>query len=81
MLHLQSEIQNIIDNLNSNKPTMITGSAGVGKTHIIQSLHKRMSHDSSSIISIHLGEQTDAKLLLGTLQALSQVLLNGRMVF
>lgn len=63
---LQSEIQNIIDNLNSNKPTMITGSAGVGKTHIIQSLHKRMSHDNSSIISIHLGEQTDAKLLLGT---------------
>lgn len=64
--YLESEIQNIIDNLNTNTPTMITGSAGVGKTHIIQSLHKRMCNDPKSIISIHLGEQTDAKLLLGT---------------
>ncbi|KAL6931390.1 hypothetical protein ACO0R3_002853 [Hanseniaspora guilliermondii] len=64
--YLESEIQTIIDNLNCNTPTMITGSAGVGKTHIIQSLHKRMCNDPKSIISIHLGEQTDAKLLLGT---------------
>ncbi|XBW36301.1 hypothetical protein QEN19_001887 [Hanseniaspora menglaensis] len=63
---LKPQIQSIIENFNSNKPTLITGSSGVGKTHIIQSLHKRLSQDPSSIISIHLGEQTDAKLLLGT---------------
>ncbi|KAL6927592.1 hypothetical protein ACO0SA_004214 [Hanseniaspora valbyensis] len=66
---LKPQIQSIIENLNNNKPTLITGPSGVGKTHIIQSLHKRLSQNpssSSSIISIHLGEQTDAKLLLGT---------------
>lgn len=64
--NLKSQLQAIIKNLNSNKPTLITGPSGVGKTHIINSLHKRISSDPSSIISIHLGEQTDAKLLLGT---------------
>ena len=41
------------------------GKAGSGKTFLINELSKKMNCDSS-VVKIHLGEQTDAKLLLGT---------------
>ncbi|CCF56589.1 hypothetical protein KAFR_0B02920 [Kazachstania africana CBS 2517] len=49
----------------NSEPVMLVGQAGSGKTFIINELSKYMQcHDS--IVKIHLGEQTDAKLLLGT---------------
>ncbi|KAG0659837.1 hypothetical protein C6P45_001730 [Maudiozyma exigua] len=46
-------------------PIMIVGKAGAGKTFSINELSKYMECQRS-IVKIHLGEQTDAKLLIGT---------------
>lgn len=46
-------------------PIMLLGKSGSGKTFLINELSKYIGcHDS--IVKIHLGEQTDAKLLIGT---------------
>lgn len=48
-----------------NKPVMLHGAAGSGKTYLINQLARSMGfHDS--IVKVHLGDQTDAKVLLGT---------------
>lgn len=48
-----------------SKPVLLYGEAGSGKTFLIEELSKIMGcHDA--MVKIHLGEQTDAKLLLGT---------------
>ncbi|ODQ78812.1 hypothetical protein BABINDRAFT_162495 [Babjeviella inositovora NRRL Y-12698] len=52
-------------NVQNNRPVMLVGKAGAGKTFLINELAKYMSC-SASVVKIHLGEQTDAKLLLGT---------------
>lgn len=48
-----------------NQPVMLVGDSGSGKTFLINKLAADL-HCSDSIVKIHLGEQTDAKLLLGT---------------
>lgn len=51
--------------IQKNEPMMLVGKAGTGKTFLINELSKYMkTHDS--VVKIHLGEQTDAKLLIGT---------------
>jgi midasin len=52
-------------NVQHSKPVVLVGGAGSGKTFIINELSKYLACDKS-IVKIHLGEQTDAKLLLGT---------------
>lgn len=52
-------------NVQSSSPVMLAGNAGSGKTFLISELSKYLSCDRT-IVKIHLGEQTDAKLLLGT---------------
>ncbi|KAL6452017.1 MDN1 Midasin [Candida maltosa Xu316] len=52
-------------NIQYNRPVMLHGKAGAGKTFLINQLAQYMSY-TDSIVKIHLGEQTDAKLLLGT---------------
>lgn len=52
-------------NVQDNKPVIVVGSAGCGKTFLINELSKYLSCDRT-MVKIHLGEQTDAKLLLGT---------------
>ncbi|CCH41350.1 Midasin [Wickerhamomyces ciferrii] len=52
-------------NVQSSSPVMLVGNAGSGKTFLINELSKYLSCDKT-IVKIHLGEQTDAKLLLGT---------------
>ena len=50
-------------NTSLHRPTMLVGPAGSGKTflfhHFAQTLHQ-------PVVKIHLGDQTDAKLLIGT---------------
>lgn len=46
-------------------PIMVVGKAGAGKTFAINEISKYMGCEKS-IVKIHLGEQTDAKLLIGT---------------
>ncbi|SCV04461.1 LAMI_0H16314g1_1 [Lachancea mirantina] len=48
-----------------SKPVMLVGAAGSGKTFLVDQLSKAMGQ-TSQMVKIHLGEQTDVKLLLGT---------------
>ncbi|KAG7665169.1 uncharacterized protein J8A68_001225 [[Candida] subhashii] len=58
-------LRKLAHNIQINKPVMLYGKAGSGKTFLINQLANYMSY-TDSIVKIHLGEQTDAKLLLGT---------------
>lgn len=58
-------LRKLASSVQFNKPVMLYGKAGSGKTFLINQLANYMSY-SDSIVKIHLGEQTDAKLLLGT---------------
>ncbi|EPS38281.1 hypothetical protein H072_7957 [Dactylellina haptotyla CBS 200.50] len=46
-------------------PILIQGKQGCGKTHYVHHIAKLLGN-SKTLISIHLGKQTDTKLLLGT---------------
>ncbi|KAI5962071.1 uncharacterized protein KGF55_003146 [Candida pseudojiufengensis] len=58
-------LKKLAHNIQLNKPVMLVGNAGSGKTFLINKLADDLSY-TDSIVKIHLGEQTDAKLLLGT---------------
>lgn len=51
--------------LQRNEPVMVIGKAGSGKTFLINEIAKSLGCHKN-MVKIHLGEQTDAKLLLGT---------------
>lgn len=51
--------------IQKSAPIMVVGKAGAGKTFAINEVSKYMGCEKS-IVKIHLGEQTDAKLLIGT---------------
>ncbi|CCD26053.2 AAA family ATPase midasin NDAI_0G02760 [Naumovozyma dairenensis CBS 421] len=58
-------LRKLAKQLQYNEPVMLVGQAGAGKTFLINEASKYIQcHDS--IVKIHLGEQTDAKLLIGT---------------
>ncbi|RPB13613.1 midasin, partial [Morchella conica CCBAS932] len=50
--------------LRSSSPTLITGPAGSGKTFLVHQIAHTLN-TLNTLISIHLGDQTDAKLLVG----------------
>lgn len=58
-------LKDLAYNVQHSNPVMLVGGAGSGKTFIINELSKYLACDKS-IVKIHLGDQTDAKLLLGT---------------
>lgn len=58
-------LRRLAHNIQNNKPIMLYGRSGAGKTFLINQVAQYMSYQDS-IVKIHLGEQTDAKLLLGT---------------
>lgn len=60
-----STLRNLAKGLQKSHPMLLLGKAGSGKTFLINELSKYMGC-SDSIVKIHLGEQTDAKLLIGT---------------
>lgn len=58
-------LRHLGESVRNSEPIMLVGRAGSGKTFLINELTKYLRcHDS--IVKIHLGEQTDAKLLIGT---------------
>ncbi|KAF3915424.1 Midasin [Arthrobotrys entomopaga] len=57
-----SELANAV---RTGDPILIQGKQGCGKTHYVHHIAKLLG-TSKSLISIHLGKQTDTKLLLGT---------------
>ena len=50
--------------LNDSRPLLITGSSGSGKTSLIKSVAQELGKHSS-MVTLHVNEQTDAKLLIG----------------
>lgn len=63
--HAVSVLRSIAKQLQKSHPVMLVGAAGSGKSFFIEKLAHDMCY-TDSIVKIHLGEQTDAKLLLGT---------------
>lgn len=58
-------LRQLAEKVRESQPVMLVGKAGSGKTFLINELTKYLRcHDS--VVKIHLGEQTDAKLLIGT---------------
>ena len=54
----------LADGLNDSRPLLITGSSGAGKTSLIRSVAQELGK-MSTMVTLHLNEQTDAKLLIG----------------
>ena len=50
--------------INENKPLMVTGFSGVGKTSLIRDVARELGK-TSQMVTLHLNEQTDAKMLIG----------------
>lgn len=61
-------VRSIAQALHSTQPLLITGPAGSGKSFYIHEI-ARCLHESTNMVSIHLGDQTDAKLLIGSYTA------------
>lgn len=58
-------LRQLADSIRRAEPVMLVGKAGSGKTFLINELTKYL-RCHNSVVKIHLGEQTDAKLLIGT---------------
>lgn len=58
-------LRSLAHSIQNDRPAMLYGRAGSGKTFLINQLARYLSC-LDDIVKIHLGEQTDAKLLLGT---------------
>lgn len=55
----------LAEGVRSSKPLLVTGPSSAGKTLAIRQIAHYMGK-SSSMVTLHLNEQTDAKLLIGT---------------
>ena len=56
--------RSIAEGIKSSKPLLITGPPGVGKTSMIKDIARELGKDPT-MVTLHLNEQTDAKLLIG----------------
>ncbi|KAI5781155.1 putative midasin [Geopyxis carbonaria] len=61
----RSNIHSLALALRSPKPVLVTGHAGSGKTTLIHQIADNLNA-LETMVSVHLGDQTDAKLLIGT---------------
>lgn len=57
-------LRSFAEGLRSAKPLLITGLSGAGKTLLIREIARELGK-SSLMVTVHLNEQTDAKLLVG----------------
>ncbi|GAV48858.1 hypothetical protein ZYGR_0N02630 [Zygosaccharomyces rouxii] len=58
-------LRQLANNIRNAEPIMLCGKAGSGKTFLVNQLSKYAGTEES-MVKIHLGDQTDAKLLIGT---------------
>ncbi|KAH7328502.1 hypothetical protein B0I35DRAFT_473203 [Stachybotrys elegans] len=57
-------LENLAHALRNDEPILVHGSTGVGKTAMIHEVAKQFGM-YSSMVTLHLNEQTDAKMLIG----------------
>ena len=57
-------VRALAEGLNDSRPLLVTGSSGTGKTFLIRSVARELGK-ISSMVTLHLNEQTDVKLLVG----------------
>lgn len=60
-----NSLQQLAQSLRSSKPILLTGQGGSGKTFYIDQAAKHIGHHDD-MVRIHLGDQSDAKILVGT---------------
>ncbi|KAF5102622.1 hypothetical protein D0Z00_000332 [Geotrichum galactomycetum] len=60
-----NSLQQLAKSLRSSKPILLTGLGGSGKTFYIDQAAKHIGHHDD-MVRIHLGDQSDAKILVGT---------------
>lgn len=58
-------LQQLAHSLRSSKPILLTGPGGSGKTFYIDQAAKHVGQEEA-MVRIHLGDQSDAKILVGT---------------
>ena len=58
-------LREIARTINDTRPILVSGLAGSGKSSIIKELARNLQ-GGSSLVTLHLNEQTDAKVLIGT---------------
>lgn len=59
-----TNLQNLAQNLQRSGPILLHGLPGSGKTSIVHELARELKMESS-MVTLHLNEQTDAKMLIG----------------
>lgn len=61
---VKSNLQSLAKAIKSNRPVLLTGPLGAGKSSLVREAAKRLGCDEHMLV-LHLNEQTDAKLLIG----------------
>lgn len=59
-----SNLENLAQNLKKSGPILLHGLPGSGKTSIVHELARELGMESG-LVTLHLNEQTDAKMLIG----------------
>lgn len=60
-----NSLKHLASSLKSSQPILLTGAGGSGKTFYIDQAAKHVGHHDD-MVRIHLGDQSDAKILVGT---------------
>ncbi|KAL8727902.1 MAG: hypothetical protein Q9166_005779 [cf. Caloplaca sp. 2 TL-2023] len=61
---VKRNMQSLAEAIKSNRPVLLTGTLGSGKTSLVKDAAKQLAFDEKMLV-LHLNEQTDAKLLIG----------------
>ncbi|KAI0413696.1 hypothetical protein F5X98DRAFT_378468 [Xylaria grammica] len=59
-----ANLESLVENLQNPRPILLHGLPGSGKTAVVHELARELGMESS-MVTLHLNEQTDAKMLIG----------------
>ena len=61
---MKDNMRMLAEGVNTSKPLLVTGFSGAGKTLLVSDVARELGK-SSSMVTLHINQQTDAKLLIG----------------